>query len=93
MAENALPFTDFRYSDSVDPVDRIFNRFILQIAVVLWETILTILDSIETGSPVESEIMRVVSPSTREITEVTRMRCLYSLHTLNENPYVQHLKT
>ena len=41
-------------------------------SVLLRETTLTILDSIETGSPVETEIVRVVSLSTTEITEITR---------------------
>ena len=36
-----------------DPKDRI-----LDISLVLWETTLAISDSIETGSPVESEIVR-----------------------------------
>ena len=63
-----------RYSD---PKDRIFNRFnrvILNISVVLGETTLTISDSIETGSPVESEIVKTVSLRTTEITEVIRLR-------------------
>ena len=44
------------------------------ISVALRKTILTISDSIETGPPVESEIVRVVSLSTTEITEITRFR-------------------
>ena len=38
------------------------------------ETTLTISDSIETGSTVETELVRVVSLSTREITEITRLK-------------------
>ena len=49
--------------------DRIFNRVISDISVVLRETTLTISDSIQTGSPVEKEIVRVVSLTTTEITE------------------------
>ena len=46
--------------------------------VELRETTLTISDS--TGAPVsiESEIMRVVSLSTTEITEITRLKTSYS---------------
>ena len=36
------------------------------------ETTLTLSDSIEAGAPVGSEIVRVVSHSTTEITEITR---------------------
>ena len=54
------------------PEDRIFNRVISNISVVLRETTLTITDSIGTGSPVESEIVRVVFPSTTEMAEITR---------------------
>ena len=42
--------------------NKIFNRVISDIAVVLREITLTVSESIETGSPVESEIVRVVSP-------------------------------
>ena len=51
---------------------RIFYRVISDIFVVLRETTLTISDSIETGSPVETEMVRVVFRSTKEITEITR---------------------
>ena len=60
-----------RYSD---PKDRIFNRVISDISVVLWETTLTVSDSVKTVSPVKSEIVRVVSLSTTEITETTRFK-------------------
>ena len=48
---------------------RIFNRVISDISVILTDNTLTNLDSIETGSNVESKI---VSPSKTEITEITR---------------------
>ena len=56
--------------------DRIFNRnrVISDISILQREATLTILDSIETISPVETEIVRVVSVSTMEITEMTRLR-------------------
>ena len=54
---------DLRYRD---PEDRIFNRVISDIFVVLRETAVTFSDSIETGSPAESEIVRVVSHSTTD---------------------------
>ena len=53
------------------PEDRIFNRVISDIPIALGETTLTILDSIETSSPVKREIVRVVSLSITEITELT----------------------
>ena len=52
----------------------LFNRVILDISVVLRETTLISSDSIETGSPVETEIVRVVSLSKTEITEITRFK-------------------
>ena len=58
-----------------DPEDRIFNRVISDISVVLRETTLTISDSIEAGSAVESEIVCVVvSLSKTEITEITGLK-------------------
>ena len=57
-----------------DPEDRIFNRVISDISVVPRETTLTISDCIETGSPRETEIVRVVSLSTTEIPETTRFK-------------------
>ena len=42
--------------------------------VVLRETTLTVSGYIETGSPVASEIVRVVCHSTTEITEITRSK-------------------
>ena len=42
--------------------DRILNPIISDISIVLRKTTLNILDSIETGPPVESEIVKVVSP-------------------------------
>ena len=50
-----------------NPEDWIFNHVILDIYVVLRETTLTISDSNEIGSPVESEIMRVVFLCSTEI--------------------------
>ena len=44
------------------------------VVVVLREITLTISDSIETGLQVETEIERVVSLSTTEITEITRLK-------------------
>ena len=57
-----------------DPVGRIFNRVISDISVILWDNTLIISDSIEKDSPVETEIVRVLSLSTPEITEVTRFK-------------------
>ena len=54
--------------------DQIFNHVISDISLVLRETTLTTSDSIETGSPIETEIVRVVSLSTTEITEITRFK-------------------
>ena len=53
------------------PEDGIFNRVFSDISVVLRATTLTISGSIETDSPVESEILRVVSHSTTEKIEIT----------------------
>ena len=50
----------------------IFDRVFSGISVVLRETTLTTLDSIETDSPVEGEIVIVVSLSAMEIAEITR---------------------
>ena len=55
-----------------DPDGRVYNRAVLDISVVLWETILAISDSIETSSPIETETIGVVSLSTTEITEMIR---------------------
>ena len=52
------------HSTYLDPEDRIFNRVITDISVILRETNLTISDSIET------EIVRVVYLSLTEITEI-----------------------
>ena len=52
--------TCLKYSD---PEYEVFSRAISVISVVLRETTLIISDSIETGAPVESEIVRVVSLS------------------------------
>ena len=49
------------------PEDRICDRVISNNSVVLKETTFTISDSTETVSPGESEILRIVSPSTMEI--------------------------
>ena len=75
------------------PEDRFFfffffqslNRVISDMSVVLRESTLTISDSIETVSPVEPGIVRVVSVSTTEITQITRLKkkidlqCPYTL--------------
>ena len=73
------------------PEDLIFNRVIS----VISETTLTISDSIETESPVESEIGRVASLSSMEITEITRLHgslCDILLCTVNHrdvlNPFL-----
>ena len=57
-----------------EPENRIFKRVISDISVVLRETTLTISDSIEIVSPVESEIMRVNSLSTTGISEITQLK-------------------
>ena len=59
---------------NLDTKDRISNRVISDASVVLRETTLTFSDSIETGLPVKTEIVRVVSLSTTEITEITRLK-------------------
>ena len=56
------------------PRDQIFYRIFSDISGLLRETTLTILDSIKTGPPVETEIVRVVSLSTTEITEITQLK-------------------
>ena len=55
-----------------DPEVRLFDRFISDISVVLRENTLTNTDCNKTGSPVESEIVKVVSVIATEISEVTR---------------------
>ena len=52
------------------PEDRIFNRVISDIFVVIRKTTLTLSDFIETVPPVESERPRTLSLSTTEITEI-----------------------
>ena len=49
------------------PEKRTFNRVISDISVVPKETTRTMSDSIETSSPVESGVVRVVSLGTTEI--------------------------
>ena len=61
-----------KYLRYPNPKDRIFNCVILDISVELRETILIISDSIETCSPVESEIVRNVSLCRTEMTEIIR---------------------
>ena len=51
-----------------------YRMFISDVSVVLWEITLTIPDSIETGSLFGFEIVRVVSLSTTEITDLTRIK-------------------
>ena len=56
-----------------DPEDRIFRHMLSQdISIVLRET--TISDSIETGSLVETKIVKGVYLSTVEITEITQFK-------------------
>ena len=50
----------------------ILSCYLGYISVLLRETTLTISDSFETASPAEYEIVRVVSLSATEITEITR---------------------
>ena len=57
-----------------DPENRMFNCVITEIYVVRRETTRTISDSTETCSPVESEIVRVVSLSATEVNEMTRFK-------------------
>ena len=54
--------------------DRRFYRVISEIYVVLREATLTTPDSIQTGSPGETEIVRVVSFIISEITEITQFK-------------------
>ena len=61
--------------------DQIFNCVISDISVVQRETTLTISDSIVKGLPVESKILRVVSLSTIEIKEITRLKLKKTTHT------------
>ena len=56
------------------PEDRIFDHVISDISVVLRETTLSISYSIETGSPAETEIIRMVFLRTTEITKITRFK-------------------
>ena len=61
-----------------DPEGRIFNRFISDISVVRRETTLTISDSIETVSQVDTKKVRVVSLTKTEIADITFQK--YDLH-------------
>ena len=54
--------------------DRIFNLVFSDVSVVIKETTLTTSDSIETGSPVEIKIVKVISLSATEITRITRFK-------------------
>ena len=56
------------------PEDLIINRFFSDISVKRRETILTISYSIETDTPVQTEIVRVNSLGTTVITEITRFK-------------------
>ena len=80
MARN-INISKFRKSMPIftypEPEDRIFNRLISGNSVLLGETALTISHSIETDSPVETEIVRVVSLSTTEIPEITRLKTIF----------------
>ena len=60
-----------------------FNRVITDISVVIRKTTDTISDSIETGSSVESEIVRVVFPCATEITGIARVKKNRHLQGLN----------
>ena len=66
-----IKFALLRYQN---PEDRIFNCIILDISVVPRDTTPTISDSTETGLPVKSEIVRVVSLIKMEITEIIRFK-------------------
>ena len=67
VSANALNFDQYKLSF---PKDRIFRHAILNISIVLRETTLTTSDSVETGSPVEIKIVRVVSLSAMKITKI-----------------------
>ena len=58
----------------VDPEDRIFYPVISDISVALRETTLTISDSIETDSPVETELVRVDALGTTKMTNISRFK-------------------
>ena len=57
-----------------DPEDRNLYCIISDISVMLRETPITISDSIEIGSPVDSEIVRVLSLRKTAIAEITRFK-------------------
>ena len=57
-----------------DPEDRIFNRVISDTSVVIRGATLSTSDFIEKGSAAETEIVRVVSLSKTEITDITRLK-------------------
>ena len=70
-----------------------FNGVISDISVVLKETSLTITDSVETSSPVESEIVQVVySLSSTEIPEKTRYKKKKDLQRPNTSILYQTIK-
>ena len=69
MLNNVENFFKVSYPD-----DRLFNLVISDSSVVLRETTRTISDSIETGSPVKSEIVRVVSLNSVEEFVITRYK-------------------
>ena len=73
-----------------DTKDRIFNRVISDIFVVLRETTLTISYFIETVSPVQSEILRVVTPSrlARKSKPILRVRIPLALSQTSPGFYV-----
>ena len=74
--------------------DRILYHVIMDISVVLRETCLTISDSIETGPPFETDIVRVVSLSTTETSEITRFKNRSSgLDTLTNYMFIQVIGT
>ena len=54
--------------------DRIFDRVISDICVILREATITISDSTETESQVETDKVRVVSLTKTEITEIRRLK-------------------
>ena len=56
------------------PKERFLKSSSSDIPVVLRENTLTISHCIEAGSPVEYEIVKVVTHSTTEITEITRLK-------------------
>ena len=83
-------FTVYRPCVSFFFFNFFLNRVILVISVVLSETTITISDS--TGEPVsiEVEIMRVVSLSTTEISEITQLNVRSSRYEYLKCPHIKN---